>query len=115
MRISPQQELQNVRAITDGLFHVLHPDSFYERPIPELRRLFSLHRELFGVTPREDWLDVDDTVARELRDRLTSLGYDGELERAFADWAGAANLEERVDGLARIDPIVLAALRKESA
>ena len=87
----------------------------HERPIPELRRLFSLHRELFGVTPREDWLDVDDTVARELRDRLTSLGYDGELERAFADWAGAANLEERVDGLARIDPIVLAALRKESA
>ena len=39
MRTSPQQELQNVRAITDGLFHVLHPDSFYERPIPERHRI----------------------------------------------------------------------------
>ncbi len=87
----------------------------HERPIAELRRLFSLHRELFGVTPQEDWLDVDDTLARELRDRLTKLGYAGDLERAFADWAGTANLEERVDGLTRIDPIVLTALRKESA
>jgi uncharacterized Ntn-hydrolase superfamily protein len=86
----------------------------HQRPIAELRRLFSLHRELFGVTPQEDWLDVDDRLARELRDRLTKLGYGGDLERAFADWAGAANLEERVDGLARIDPIVLTALRKES-
>ena len=87
----------------------------HERPIAELRRLFSLHRELFGVTPQEDWLDVDDTLARELRDRLTKLGHAGDLERAFADWAGTANLEERVDGLTRIDPIVLTALRKESA
>ena len=34
---------------------------------------------------------------------------------ACHDWAGAANLEERVDGVARIDPIVLEALRKASA
>ncbi|TML02874.1 MAG: DUF1028 domain-containing protein [Actinobacteria bacterium] len=87
----------------------------HERPLAELRRLFSLHRQLFGVTPEEDWIDVDDTVAEELRGRLTKLGYGGDLERAFADWAGTANLEERVDGLTRIDPIVLAALRKESA
>jgi len=87
----------------------------HERPIAELRRLFALHRELFGVTPEEDWIDVDDTLADELRDRLSKLGYGGDLERAFADWAGTANLEERVDGLTRIDPIVLAALRKESA
>ena len=73
------------------------------------------HRQLFGVTPEEDWIDVDDTVAEELRGRLTKLGYGGDLERAFPDWAGTANLEERVDGLTRIDPIVLAALRKESA
>ena len=87
----------------------------HERPLAELRRLFSLHRQLFGVTPEEDWIDVDDTVAEELRGRLTKLGYGGDLERAFPDWAGTANLEERVDGLTRIDPIVLAALRKESA
>jgi uncharacterized Ntn-hydrolase superfamily protein len=87
----------------------------HERPIAELRRLYSLHRELFGVTPEEDWVDVDDALANELRDRLGKLGYAGKLESAFGDWAGAANLEERVDGVARIDPIVLAALRKASA
>src|SRR3954467_11298763 len=31
----------------------------HERPIVELRRIYALHRELFGVTPPEDWLDVD--------------------------------------------------------
>jgi len=87
----------------------------HERPIAELRRLFSLHQELFGATPPEDWLDVDDTLAAELRDRLARLGHDGDLKRAFIDWAGAANLEERIDGVDRIDPIVLEALRNASS
>jgi uncharacterized Ntn-hydrolase superfamily protein len=84
----------------------------HERPIAELRRLLALHQELFGATPEEDWVDVDDELANELRERLDQLGYEGELAKAFADWAGAANLEERVDGLERIDPIVLEALRR---
>jgi uncharacterized Ntn-hydrolase superfamily protein len=87
----------------------------HERPIAELRRLYSLHVELFGATPPEDWLDVDEDLERELRDRLGRLGFDGDLAKAFGDWAGAANLEERVDGVARLDPIVLEALRKASA
>jgi uncharacterized Ntn-hydrolase superfamily protein len=87
----------------------------HERPIGELRRLFSLHQELFGATPQEDWLDVDDTLANELRQRLGSLGYTDDLDKSFADWAGAANLEERIDGVTRVDPIVLEALRKASA
>ncbi len=87
----------------------------HERPIAELRRLFSLHQELFGATPQEDWLDVDERLADELRDRLRKLGYTDGLDNAFANWAGAANLEERIDGISRIDPIVLEALRKESA
>jgi uncharacterized Ntn-hydrolase superfamily protein len=87
----------------------------HERPIAELRRIFVLHREIFGVTPKEDWLSVDDELASELRDRLSKLGYDGgDLERAFFDWAGTENLEERVEGVERIDPIVLGALRKQS-
>ncbi len=86
----------------------------HELPIVELRRLYGLHSELFGVTPPEDWLTVDEALAAELRDRLGKLGYDGELDRAFNDWAGTENLEERVDGVERIDPIVLGALRKES-
>jgi uncharacterized Ntn-hydrolase superfamily protein len=87
----------------------------HERPIVELQRLYHLHSQLFGVTPGEDWLNVDDTLAAELRKRLVKLGYDGELERAFSDWAGTENLEERVDGVSRIDPVVLEALRKQSS
>jgi uncharacterized Ntn-hydrolase superfamily protein len=87
----------------------------HERPIAELRRLFSLHQELFGVTPEEDWVDVDDELATELRERLGKLGHDDDLETAFSDWAGTANLEERIDGVRRIDPIVLEALRKASS
>src|SRR5262249_5974906 len=83
----------------------------HDRPITELRRLFSLHEQLFGTTPPEDWVDVDDSLREELRERLAKLGYDAELAKAFDDWAGAANLEERVEGVARIDPIVLEALR----
>jgi uncharacterized Ntn-hydrolase superfamily protein len=87
----------------------------HPRPITELRRLYALHRELFGVTPAEDWLDVDDHLRGELQDRLRKLGYEGELAYAFDEWAGSANLEERTDGVDRIDPVVLAALRKQSA
>ena len=87
----------------------------HERPIVELGRLFSLHEQLFGATPQEDWLDVDDTLEQELRTRLATLGHDGDLQKAFDDWAGAANLEERVDGVSRIDPIVLEALRQATS
>ena len=86
----------------------------HELPIAELRRLHGLHNEVFGITPPEDWLTVDEALASELRDSLAKLGYDGELERAFNDWAGTENLEERVDGVERIDPVVFAALRKQS-
>ena len=86
----------------------------HESPITELRRLYGLHKELFGITPPDDWVTVDPTLGAELRDRLARLGYDGELGKAFSDWAGTENLEERVDGVERIDPVVLGALRKQS-
>src|SRR5207247_419027 len=87
----------------------------HERPIAELRRLFSLHQALFGVTPPDEWLSVDDALAAELRERLAKLGYEGELDQALDAWAGTENLEERVDGIEKIDPVVLEALRKQSA
>jgi len=84
----------------------------HERPLEELRRLYRLHEALFGETPRDQWLTVDDALAKELRERLAKLGYDGELEDAFNRWAGNVNLEERVDGIEEVDPVVLEELRE---
>jgi uncharacterized Ntn-hydrolase superfamily protein len=83
----------------------------HELPIEELRRIYRLHDEMFGTTPREQWLDVDEALAGELRERLAKLGYEGDLEDAFMRWSGKENLEERVDGIEQIDPVVLEALR----
>jgi uncharacterized Ntn-hydrolase superfamily protein len=81
-------------------------------PIDELERLYGIHDVLFGKTPREQWVDVDGTLAAELGERLERLGYTGGLEAAFTRWAGTENLEERVDGVQRVDPVVLAELRR---
>jgi uncharacterized Ntn-hydrolase superfamily protein len=84
----------------------------HARPVEELARLYGIHQALFGKTPREDWVEVDDALAGELRERLARLGYDGDLLGAFVAWAGTENLEERVDGIERIDPVVLEELRR---
>jgi uncharacterized Ntn-hydrolase superfamily protein len=81
----------------------------HERPLAELRRLYGLHQELFGQTPREQWITVDEELRRELRERLARLGYE-----RLEDWAGVENLEERVDGEDEIDPVVLEAVRRRS-
>jgi uncharacterized Ntn-hydrolase superfamily protein len=82
-------------------------------PITELARLYDAHSLLFGKTPRKEWIELDNDLRTEVQERLQRLGYEGELEQAFAAWAGAANLEERVDGAERIDPVVLAELRSQ--
>jgi uncharacterized Ntn-hydrolase superfamily protein len=86
----------------------------HELPIEELRRIYTLHDEIFGTTPREDWLEVDDELGAELRERLARLGYEGELEDAFTRWSGKENLEDRVDGIEEVDPVVLEALRSRT-
>ena len=86
----------------------------HERPIEELQRLYGLHQQLFGSTPQQGWIGVDDGLDAELRKRLARLGYDGSLADALPRWAGVENLEERVDGVERIDPVVLDALRAQS-
>jgi uncharacterized Ntn-hydrolase superfamily protein len=83
----------------------------HERPVDELQRVYRLHDLLFGRTPHEDWLEVDRELSAELVERLGQLGYDGELGRAFAAWAGTENLEQRIEGVERIDPVVLRELR----
>jgi uncharacterized Ntn-hydrolase superfamily protein len=81
----------------------------HERPIEELQRIHLLHRQLFGITPRNEWLPVEGELRTEVDDRLRALGFD-----SLAGWAGVANLEDRVDGDAAIDPVVLEALRDAS-
>jgi uncharacterized Ntn-hydrolase superfamily protein len=80
-------------------------------PVQELVRLHDMHRLLFGKTPRDHWVAVDDELRAELVDRLRRLGYDGGLDEALNAWAGTENLEERVDGIERVDPVVLEELR----
>jgi uncharacterized Ntn-hydrolase superfamily protein len=81
----------------------------HERPLEELRRIFGIHQELFGKTPRSRWIEVDDELRAELDERLAALGYD-----TLEEWAGVENLEERVDGDDAIDPFVLERLRAAS-
>lgn len=84
----------------------------HAQPLAELRRLYWIHQGLFGRTPRAEWIHVDDVLAAELAERLVALGYDGELADALRRWSGNENLEERVDGVEQIDPVVLEALRE---
>ena len=86
----------------------------HERPLEELRRLHGLHVKLFGETPKDEWLSVDDELSAELGERLARLGYEGELSDALFRWAGNENLEERLEGAEAIDPVVLEELRHRS-
>jgi uncharacterized Ntn-hydrolase superfamily protein len=96
-------------AMSDVLIDLRVDD--HEQPIAELARLHDSHELLFGKTPRDEWLDVDAGLGAELSERLGRLGYDGDLAGALDAWAGTENLEERVDGAERIDPVVLKELR----
>ena len=92
-------------ALSDVLVDLRVDD--HETPIEELRRLYGLHDQLFGRTPRDRWLPVDEELRAEIAERLARLGYE-----RLEDWAGAANLEERVEGEDEIDPVVLNELRR---
>ncbi len=81
----------------------------HPQPIEELRRLYAMHWALFGSTPRDEWLPVDDELRAEIGERLARVGH-----ADLAVWAAVENLEERVDGADAIDPVVLEALRSAS-
>jgi uncharacterized Ntn-hydrolase superfamily protein len=84
-----------------------HPE-----PVEELERIYRLHDLLFGETPYEEWLEITGELREELRERLAALGYEQrELGDALGAWAGTENLEERVRGADRVDPVVLEQLR----
>ena len=81
-------------------------------PIVELQRLYEIHQRLFGSTSRDEWIEVGEDLLDEIGNRLRAMGYEqAAVLDAFNAWAGTENLEERVDGLSSIDPVVLAVLR----
>ena len=84
----------------------------HECPLEELRRIYGIHETLYGRTPHGEWLSVDEELSAELRERLERLGHEGDLAEAFRSWAGKENLEDRVDGIEHIDPVVLGMLRE---
>jgi uncharacterized Ntn-hydrolase superfamily protein len=92
-------------ALSDTLVDLRVDD--HATPIEELRRLYGIHRLLFGKTPRDEWISIDDVLRAEIGARLAALGYE-----RLEDWAGVRNLEERVDGEDAIDPVVLDKLRR---
>lgn len=82
-------------------------------PIDELERLYRLHQLTFGQTPENEWLTVDALLAEEIQARLRRLGYaTGNLAADLDAWAAIENLDERVRGAERIDPLVLDILRR---
>src|SRR5712691_5736526 len=40
----------------------------HKRPIEELGRLYQIHQKLFGKTPRDEWIKVDDELRSEIKE-----------------------------------------------
>jgi uncharacterized Ntn-hydrolase superfamily protein len=90
-------------------------------PVPELERLFGLHRLYFPRPEDLDFVAVDETLASELRDLLSGLGYepgeglgyDDSLRKTLFEYVGKENLDERWNEEARVEKGVLDHLRSQ--
>jgi uncharacterized Ntn-hydrolase superfamily protein len=85
-------------------------------PVTELDRLVRLHVLHFGKPDPAELLPLTGELATEVADLLAGLGHPTAIETpgldaAMSDWAGIANLEERVVA-GHIDPLVLDQLRQ---
>lgn len=92
----------------------------HPKPIEELKRLLDLHRLYLGKTDPEELLAIDDNLARELQLVMARRGYsvavtgvwDDQSKKAFREFAGVENLEERVQEGPFVDKVVLKFLRE---
>jgi uncharacterized Ntn-hydrolase superfamily protein len=83
-------------------------------PIPELRRIFGIHRMLMPRPEDLDFLEADPGVVSELRSLLGVRGgpdLDDELREALRRFVGTENLEERWSEEDRVERGVLEHLR----
>ena len=86
-------------------------------PIPELRRIFDLHR-LFMPRPEDlEFVPVDDRLAGELRSLLDLAPgpYDEMVKEALREYVGTENLEERWSEAHEIERGILEHLRGSRA
>lgn len=84
-------------------------------PVPELRRIFKIHRLLMPRPDDLDFLEPDAALVAELRSLLGVPGnnaYDDELKRALFAFVGTENLEERWSDEPKIERGVLDYLRR---
>jgi uncharacterized Ntn-hydrolase superfamily protein len=86
----------------------------HELPIPELRRIFGVHRMLMPRPEDLRFVPIDGELVRDLRVLLEVAGsesYDDELKEALRRYVGTENLEERWTDDHRIELGVLEHLR----
>lgn len=91
-------------------------------PIDELARLLDLHHLYLGKTNPNDVMPIDATIARELQSMMQKRGYyagaisgtwDQVTDKAFREFAGVENVEDRLVSGAFIDRVVLEFLRNQ--
>jgi len=90
----------------------------HDSPVPELERLFEIHRLLFPRPEELDFVMVDEELAREVAGLLSRAGYavasstyDERLRKALFEFVGTENLEERWSDDATIERGILDYLR----
>lgn len=90
-------------------------------PIEELKRLLALHRLYLEKSQPDDLMPLDENIARELQTLLARRGYpinrsgvwDEASQKAFREFGGVENLEERLQEGQFIDKTVLKFLREK--
>ncbi len=96
----------------------------HPQPIDELKRLLELHHLYLGKTNPADIIPIDESIARELQAMMCARGYyagalngvwDAATQKAFREFAGVENLEERLLDGVFIDRVVLDFLRARFA
>lgn len=94
----------------------------HEDPVPELQRLYSIHKLLFEKASESELVDIDGEFGKEIAGLLQSLGflearrdsYDDQVSEALRSFMGVENLEERwVEG-PKIDRRVFEELQRKA-
>ncbi|MDP9067755.1 MAG: DUF1028 domain-containing protein [Actinomycetota bacterium] len=86
-------------------------------PIPELQRIFGIHRLLMPRPEDLRLIDVDASLAAELRTLLQlppGTTYDDDVKAALREFIGSENLEERWVDQDRLEQGILDHLRNKS-